>query len=296
MKASITIPVLILTLLTSTAQAGKLDDLESESTKSSSSSSSKSSSSSSYSSSNSSDSSSSNSLSGAVGELLAEIIVQAVGLGIKTMAHAGENSVYRYEHHKPAEEQEQIKQKLMQAISYEEIKKLKEREYQNSLYRSKGDPILPTVRLSSQWLYADENINAQLYRAEIGYGFFGMSFSQNNLQESGDTLSISNTLVHYRMSFGNNFSWDLAFGRGKMNGNQKHDGSVFAMPIRYRYNRDWHFEYYPVWSSYEGGSLAEHQFSFNYHYQHMGATVGYKTWSAGTTTVDGLFTGLYLSF
>jgi hypothetical protein len=258
MKALAVIPTLILSLLVSTVQAGTLDDLESESTKSKSRSSSSNSSSSptTYSSNSSSNSSSGNSLTNAVGGLLAEIIVKAIGLGITTMAHAGENS----------------------------------------LFRAKGDPILPTVRISSQWLYGNDDINAQLYRAEIGYGFFGVSFSQNDLQESGDTLSVSNTLLHYRMSFGNDFSWDLAFGRGKMNGNQKHDGSVFAMPMRYRYNRDWHFEYYPVWSSYEGGSLAEHQFSFNYHYQHIGATLGYKTWSSGATAVDGLFTGLYLSF
>jgi hypothetical protein len=298
MKALAVIPTLILSLLVSTVQAGTLDDLESESTKSKSRSSSSSSSSSTttYSSNSSSNSSSGNSLTNAVGGLLAEIIVKAIGLGITTMAHAGENSLHRYDHNKPETNDQKIKQELRQAINQQEMRKLEEREYQNSLFRAKGDPILPTVRISSQWLYGNDDINAQLYRAEIGYGFFGVSFSQNDLQESGDTLSVSNTLLHYRMSFGNDFSWDLAFGRGKMNGNQKHDGSVFAMPMRYRYNRDWHFEYYPVWSSYEGGSLAEHQFSFNYHYQHIGATLGYKTWSSGATAVDGLFTGLYLSF
>lgn len=292
MKISMTIPTLILSLLASTAQAGTLYDLELESTSSHRSSSTPSSSNSKESSSSSTE----NGITNAFGGILAGIIVKAVGLGISTMAHAGENSLYRYERSKPEGNEEEIRQELMQAISRQEVKKLKEREHQNSLFRTKGDPILPTLKISSQWLYSKDYINAQLYRAEAGYGFFGMSFSQNNLQEGKDTLTVSNKLLHYRMSFGNDFSWDLAFGRGKMNGKQEHDGSVFAMPMRYRFNRDWHFEYYPVWTNYKGGSLAEHQFSFNYHYQHIGATLGYKTWSAGTTQVEGLFTGLYLSF
>jgi hypothetical protein len=152
------------------------------------------------------------------------------------------------------------------------------------------------LRLSSHWLYSTSDINARLNRVEVGYSFFGMSHTQNILNEGSDQLKLSNTLFHYRMSFANDLSWDLAYGYGKMNGKQKHNGSVFAMPIRFRFKPEWHLEYYPVWSSYKGGSLAEHQFSVNYHHKYIGATAGYKTWSAGTTSIDGFFAGVYLSF
>lgn len=295
-------PLIILSLLLTTclpasyAQAGKLNDLESASTTSNSRSSSSSNNSTRHS------SSSSSSRSGGIGEAivgaLAEVMVrvivevstQAISAGVTTMAYAGENSLQRYQRTKAK------KTNFSAPNSEAEYDEFQELEYENSLFRKEGDPILPTIRLSSQWLSASGDINAQLYRAEAGYGLIGVSFSQNNLQERGDTLALSNALIHYRMSFGNNFSWDLAFGSGKMNGNQQHNGSVFAMPMRYRYNKDWHFEYYPVWTDYKNGSLAEHQFSFNYHYKHLGATLGYKTWSAGSTSVDGVFTGLYLSF
>jgi uncharacterized membrane protein len=288
----------------SNVQAGRLDDLESASTKSSSRSSSSSSSSRS-SSSSSSDNSIGGAIAGAIAEVMVEVLVKvtahAVGAGISAMAYGGENSLHRYQRTQSENVThtafERVKlQSANGEISAEEYNNFQSQYHQNALYRAKGDPILPAIRLSSQWLTANSDIQAQLYRIEAGYGLFGVSVSQNNLQEDGDSLTLSNALAHYRMSFGNNFSWDLAFGSGKMNGNQSHDGSVFAMPIRYRFNPDWHFEYYPVWSSYKGGSLAEHQFSFNYHYKHLGATLGYKTWSAGSTSVEGLFTGLYLSF
>jgi len=245
------------------AQAGQLDNLETEATKSSSKSKSKSSSSSSSSSSDDSNSSLSDELGYEITTGIAEVMVGAI-------VAVGGMSNERYMRSQPEEEE--------------------------TLYREIGDPILPMLRISAHWLDSGNDVSAQLNRIEAGYGFFGISYSQNTLKEDGDQLKLSNTLIHYRMTFANDFSWDLAYGRGKMNGNQEHDGSVFAMPMRFRFNPDWHFEYYPVWSSYKGGSLAEHQFSFNYHYKYIGATLGYKTWSAGDTSIDGLFTGLYLSF
>ena len=282
------------------AHAGQLDDLESEATNSSSKSSS-----SGTSKSSSKSSGSSNGLGGhiaaGVAEILVETTVSIVGYSMMKMADAGGHSNERYLKYEP----ELISSNDLQEVSLDEVSldevsldevNLDEGYRQESLFRAKGDPILPMLRLSTHKLYSKNNIDAQLNRLEAGYGFFGVSHSQNILNEDGDHLKLSNTLIHYRMSFGNNFSWDLAYGRGKMNGNQSHDGSVFAMPIRARFNPDWHFEYYPVWSSYKGGSLAEHQFSFNYHYKYVGATVGYKTWSAGTTSINGFFAGVYLSF
>lgn len=302
MKTSLFIPILTISLFTSTVHASQIYDLESEATKPKS----RSSSASDHSSnSSSSDSSSDNSLGGivgvAAGGFLVAIFMSAAEAGIRGMAFAGDNSMQRYQRDEPettdAEElkvvQDLAATNRMSATEYTEFQ---HQGYKNTLFRTDGDPILPALRLSSQWLSGADDINAQLFRAEAGYGLIGVSYSQNKLQEEGDSLTLSNLLVHYRMSLSNDLSWHLAYGRGKMNGKQEHDGSVLAMPIRYRYHKDWHFEYYPVWSSYEGGSLAEHQFSFNYHYNYIGATLGYKTWSAGTASVDGLFTGLYLSF
>ncbi len=279
------------------AQAGQLDNLESEATKSKSRSSK---SSSSKNNTSSSSSGSDNSLESRVAAGIAEILVEAtfkiVGYGMIAMVAGGDQSNKRYLSIQPEPliipyfESSDFQSSDLQSPETETEHQLE------SLFRSKGDPLLPTLRLSSHWLHSSNNINAQLHRLEAGYSFFGISHSQNSLNEDGDQLILANTLMHYRMSFGNNFSWDLAYGRGKMNGNQAHNGSVFAMPMRIRFKPDWHFEYYPVWSSYKGGSLAEHQFSINYHYKYVGATLGYKTWSAGTASIDGGFAGLYLSF
>lgn len=279
------------------AQAGQLDNLENEATKSSSkskSSSSKNSSKNSSYNTSSSNSSFSDELEDEIAAGIAGFIVEAtvkiVGYSAMAVVAGGVVSNERYIRSQPEPTDNN-------ELHPENKERDKDKEIDTEgFYRTKGDPILPMLRISSHWLHSDNDINAQLHRIEAGYSFFGISYSQNILNEDGDQLKLSNTLIHYRMSFANDFSWDLAYGRGKMNGNQDHDGSVFAMPMRYRFHPDWHFEYYPVWSSYKGGSLAEHQFSFNYHYKYIGATLGYKTWSAGDTSIDGLFTGINLSF
>ena len=275
--------------------AGTLDDLERDATKpkskSSGSSSSSSSSSGSYSSRSDGDGGIGADLAAGIAELVFKVTVEVVGFGITAMAKGGENSASRYEHSNSGF-------LASEDFPLPDVNNLTDRDLQISapLFRKEGDPILPSVRLTSQWLQGSDNVSAQLNRFEAGYGLIGLSYSRNTLDEQGDTLTLENTLVHYRMSFGNDLSWDLAYGRGKMNGNQSHDGDVFAMPIRYRINPAWHFEYYPIWSSYNGGSLSEHQFSFNYHYKYTGVSIGHKRWSAGPTTVSGLFAGLYLSF
>lgn len=283
------------------AQAGQLDNLESEATKSSSKSQKKSSRKANSSSNRSnSNTSSSSKLKKKIVDKAAEGLIKAtpdiiaftakaVGYSALVVMGGGVGSHMRYFNPQP-------KPTINNEQDPENLAKDKETKLGEDFFRINGDPLLPTLRVSTHWLYSGNNINTQLKRIEAGYSFLGISYTQNILNEDDDQLTLENTLIHYRMSFHNNFSWDFAYGRGKMNGNQKHDSSVFAMPIRLRFHPDWHFEYYPVWSSYKSGSLAEHQFSFNYHYKYIGANVGYKTWSAGDTTIDGLFTGLYLSF
>ncbi len=276
---------LLICSLANPAFAGKLDDLETQATTKSKSKSSSSKSSSSKSSGSSSSGTYNNShnhddgsaIDGAL--ILIVLAVKAVELtakGIGVLAEHGGDSFSRYE----------------QTSSINKGSDGGE----PSLFRKEGDPILPTLRLSSQWLNGSGDVSGQLNRIEAGFGAFGVSHTQNRLTEAGDKLTIKNTLAHYRMSFGNDFSWDLAFGKGKMDGNKNTNGNVFAMPMRLRLNRELHLEYFPVWSDYGGRRMSEHQFSINWQKEKVGLSTGFKTFSAGNTSVNGLFAGLYVNF
>ncbi len=266
---------LMISLLVNPVLAGTLDDLETQSTQKSKSSSKSNSSSGTYRSSQDNDSGSP--IDGAIAVI--DLTVAAIELtfkAVEVLAVGAGDSVERYQN------------------SSSNIKVNESGEA--SLFRKKGDPILPTLRLSSLWLNGSNNVSGQLNRVEAGFGFIGISHSQNRLTEPDDKLTIKHTLVHYRMSFGNDLSWDLAFGKGKIIGNQRHSGNVFAMPVRLRLSESVHFEYYPVWSNYGGSRLSEHQLSVNWQREKVGLSVGFKTLKAGDTSVNGLFAGLYVNF
>ncbi|GAA6134928.1 hypothetical protein NBRC116188_17180 [Oceaniserpentilla sp. 4NH20-0058] len=265
------IPLLILLcILSPISLAGTLDDLEDNATKPVKKSSESSQSNSRWQSSKEEP----NSLNSALAEVAVRVTFKLIEISGELLLAAGMNSQERYEREAP--------------VSSEEEKL--------SLFRKEGDPLLPTFGFSAHWLNANSNIKARYNRVEVGYGLFGVSYTQNTLNENGDKLTLTNTLLHYRMSAGNHFSWDLAYGKGKMNGNQTHDGDVFSMPLRARFNRNLYLEYVPTWSSYNGGEMSEHQYSINWHQRYTGLSIGYKKWSAGITTVSGIFTGFNISF
>ncbi len=163
-------------------------------------------------------------------------------------------------------------------------------------FRKKGDPLLPMVRLNTQFLSGSQDTTAHISRLEGGFGFLGFSHTQSHLYQGDKTLSTQYTLVHYRMSYGNDMSWDFAIGEGLMSGNQDYSGSVFAMPIRIRYSPSIHFEYYPVWSSYNGGAMSEHQLAIHWQKQFFGMSFGVKNWVSDLNEINGAFFGLSASY
>jgi hypothetical protein len=165
-----------------------------------------------------------------------------------------------------------------------------------SAIRTSGDPVLPLLKFSAHALLATDDIVGVSNYIEVGYGAIAISYSNNLLFEAGDDLQIENTLFHYRMSLGNAVAIGFAAGSGEMNGEDKNTSSIFSMPIRFEINENYNFEYYPVWSNFNAGEMAEHQFSLNRHYEYFGLTLGYKKTVASSVAIHGMFAGLYASY
>ena len=181
----------------------------------------------------------------------------------------GANTAERYSHEKPEEE--------------------------FGLYRPFGDPIQPMMRVQTQWFTGSE-VDSHTYKLEAGVGPFGISITDSHLKDNDDELDIKNVLFHYRMSFGNHVSWDLAYGQGTMKGNETHKGSVISLPARIRLVDTLHFQYIPTFSDYGGSSLNEYEFSLNWQKNHLGVTTGFKRTVSGDVSISGVFGGLYLNF
>jgi len=246
------------------ADAGTLDDLETSATKPKSSSQ-RSSSSTTYESSGDSDARSD--LAADLTFSIFEFVFRVTG---EVMGYGGESSGYRQQYQSP--------------------------DHKTGLYRLPGDGLLPVARLEAHVLNASDGITGQQTRVQVGYGAVGFSHTQSRLFEETDSLTMSYQMLHYRMSFGNKVNWDLAFGSGSMIGDARYKGTVFASPVRVRLAPQWHVEYFPVWSSFNGGAMVEHQTSLNWQQQHWGAQVGFKKWVTDSVAVVGSFIGLSLTY
>ena len=166
---------------------------------------------------------------------------------------------------------------------------------EGGLYREFGDPIQPMFRLQSNWFTGSE-VDSHAYKFEAGMGPFGISYQKQSLQDNEDELDLSQFLFHYRMSFGNHVSWDIAFGQGKMKGQSNHQGRVISLPARIRLVDTVHFQYIPTFSDFGGASLNEYEFSLNWQKDHVGLTTGFKRTVSGDVAISGVFGGLFLNF
>ena len=145
-------------LLSTQSWAGTLDDLEDDATKPV-----KRSSSSQSSSGYSNDDNNDSSLDSFFAELLFKLTAKTLEVTATTLIAGGINSQTRYEENNE--------------------------HSGRSLFRTKGDPILPTIGYTAHWLSANDDINAQLNRIELGYGLIGISYSENTLDENGRNIA-----------------------------------------------------------------------------------------------------------
>jgi len=166
----------------------------------------------------------------------------------------------------------------------------------SSLYRRPYDPILPMFKASTFAMKGSNATDVAGFQLEAGIGPLGISYTQHSLKDKTDTLDYSATMFHYRMSGSNDFSIDLAFGGAELDGENKTKGKVFAVPMRARLSEYLHVEYYPMISRFNDGQLRDHKISLNFQKDFYGVSVGMRSFSAGDTTINGLFGGLYMAY
>lgn len=163
-------------------------------------------------------------------------------------------------------------------------------------YRKSGDTVLPMLKLNVSALSSGD-ISGYTGYAEAGYGPAAISYELHNLVEDGNHLAISNTLLHYRMTFGNRFSVGLAAGTARLEGNDHNSGTAFGFPVRLSFdNGKYTFEYYPVSYAFEGSALNVDQFTFSRNYDNVSALIGLKRYSTSEVEFSGVVGGIQFNF
>ncbi len=156
--------------------------------------------------------------------------------------------------------------------------------------RKPGEPLLPFVRVDASIRSVDPTINARDLRVEVGYGPGAFQFDEMRFrQHNGETFSIREMQLLYRMSFFDGFEIDLGGGTMTLIGNEHSDKNVFSVPILiYPPKRHWGLEFRPAWAE----RVGDYDLSLLALRHYFAIKAGYRWVQSPNYSLSGPYAGL----
>ena len=141
--------------------------------------------------------------------------------------------------------------------------------------RKTGDPLLPFARLDFDARPVSNDIQADDFFAEAGFGPLGIQYGQTDYQEVNplDTLKITQCYGLYRMSLGSSCEMDLGVGQMTLDGDIHATQSAFTVPILVhpRHSR-LGLEFHPAWTS----TISDYDLAALYSWRYTSLKLGYR--------------------
>jgi len=159
--------------------------------------------------------------------------------------------------------------------------------------RSRGEPLIPFLRLDVTYQDVKSDVQAVDGRAETGYGPLGVQARWTHYTEDVPQTDLDFTQIHglYRMSFGRYGEIDLGMGAGILGGDEKHSGFSLALPMTVQPIPQLGFAFRPSWTSIENNSITDYDVHLSAGLPYVTVETGYRWLSAGGASLDGPFLG-----
>lgn len=157
--------------------------------------------------------------------------------------------------------------------------------------RYPGDPMIPFARLDLGYQNVESDVQAFDYRAELGFGPFGVHFNHTRYWEGepNDQLDLYRAYGLYRMSFGNAVQLDLGFGALTMDGKDEESetGFSFSSPVLFRPARLAAIEFRPAWSVVGDIPVSDYDLAALVTWRYASFRVGYRWVISAADTLSG---------
>jgi hypothetical protein len=164
--------------------------------------------------------------------------------------------------------------------------------------REPGEPLIPFARGDAGYQYIRGGPSALDMRGEAGWAFLALETRLTSYRDrrTDETLSALSVNGLYRMSFGSQVEIDLGAGSYSLQGEGRHAGSTFTVPIRVAAT-DWlGLEARPSWHFIGENTIRDHALSVRLGGRYAGFTAGYRWVESGSAKLDGPQIGLSLSW
>lgn len=170
--------------------------------------------------------------------------------------------------------------------------------WEKAAARSKGEPLLPFVRLDLAYQDAESDVEAREVAFEAGYGPWAARFQRTAYAEESpqSDLRLSYIQALYRMSFGTAVEVDLGLGGTYLDGIGHSRGPGVSIPVRiYPWER-LGFEFRPVWSTINGNPIRDYSLDIVAGWEYVSLTAGYRWVSTGPESLNGPRLGVVFAY
>lgn len=164
--------------------------------------------------------------------------------------------------------------------------------------RAKGEAAIPFVRTDATFQDVRSDVTALDLRAEAGYGPLALEARKTRYTEKTprDHMTLSRVHLLYRMSFSRHVEVGMGAGVLTLEGNERHSGVSFTLPVQVHALGPFGIHYRPVWGGIAGAPMDDYTLGASYGGPYFSLSAGYRWVNAGEESLDGPCAGLSLHF
>ena len=164
--------------------------------------------------------------------------------------------------------------------------------------REKGEALIPNLRFDYSWQNASNDIHANDFRFEAGYGAFGFQARKTQFSEQSQNDNLGMTYIHglLRLSAGNHFEIDPGIGRIELDGNDDNTGFSFTLPVLIHPSKHLGFECRPTWSKINNNSIRDIDIAILTGTDYVSLKAGYRSLRTGGENIEGPYVGISIRY
>ncbi|MDH4319077.1 MAG: hypothetical protein OEV64_11845 [Desulfobulbaceae bacterium] len=161
-----------------------------------------------------------------------------------------------------------------------------------------GEPLLPFGALDYTRQFIDDDLRADSYRLEIGYGPFALEYRHTVYREDEPVAELDFKKVNalLRMSFGDAVECDIGLGVLSMEGEKEYTGFSWSVPVVFHPTQYFGFEIRPSWAIIKDNTISDFDAALVLGQRYLFLRAGYRWVKTGDVALDGGYLGLSLRY
>lgn len=161
-----------------------------------------------------------------------------------------------------------------------------------------GEPLLPFAALDYTKQFIEDDLRADSYRLEVGYGPLALEYFHTAYREDEPFAELDFKRVNglLRMSFGDSVECDIGLGVLSMEGEGEYSGFSWSVPVLFHPTQYFGFEIRPSWAIINDNTISDFDAALVIGPRYLFLRAGYRWVKTGDLALEGGYLGLSLRY